>query len=224
MEKKFRFKFLKEGSTKYLSHLDVISVMTRALRRADIALKYSEGFNQRPKLSFGPPVPLGIESRAEYSDITVAEDITDQEFASRANESLIEGIRISAARQFFTRTESLMSIIDIIDYSIYITGKYPGGRKSLEIIDRIKSIQDFKGSIYDMGIEKESKNEKCLIVKLSGFAKTSENREMKVFKPVQFIEKFKEIIGGWGLDIKQVIKEEAYALKEGGKRTPFEVL
>jgi radical SAM-linked protein len=224
MEIKFRFKFLKEGSSKYLSHLDVISVMTRALRRAGIALKYTEGFNQRPKLSFGPPVPLGIESRAEYCDITVVEDMTDEEFASRANESLIGGIRISAVKQFSGRPASLMSIIDIIDYSIYIGSSYPGREKSLEIIDSACSIVDFKGSIHDTGAGKKSKDGKFWVIKLSGFAGTSENMGMKVFRPVQFVEKFKEIVLYYGLDIERVVKEEAYSLKEGEKLTPFEVL
>jgi radical SAM-linked protein len=224
MEKKFRFKFIKEGSSKYLSHLDVMSLMIRALRRAGIALKYTEGFNQRPKLGFGPPAPLGIESRAEYCDITVVEDITGEEFAHRTNESLIEGIRISDVKQFSGRTASLMSIIDVIDYSICISRRYPAREKSLEIMDSVYNIVDFKGSIYDTVAEEKSGDGKLWIIKLSGFACTSEKGGRKVFRPIQFIEKFKEITANHGLYIEKVVKEEAYALKEGGKLTPFEVL
>ena len=49
----FRFKFSKTGEYKYFSHLDIISIITRALRRARIRVKYSEGFNPRPKINFG---------------------------------------------------------------------------------------------------------------------------------------------------------------------------
>ena len=46
--------------------------MIRALRRAGIRVKYTEGFNPKPKITFGPPIPLGVESAAEYADVTLS--------------------------------------------------------------------------------------------------------------------------------------------------------
>jgi radical SAM-linked protein len=65
MEKRLRFKFAKAGVLKYLSHLDMINIIIRAIRRSSILAKYTEGFNPKPKITFGPPIPLGIESQAE---------------------------------------------------------------------------------------------------------------------------------------------------------------
>ena len=65
---RYRGAFRKMGAMKYLSHLDLLRTMTRALRRAGISLKYSQGFNPRPLISFSPALAVGIESREEYVD------------------------------------------------------------------------------------------------------------------------------------------------------------
>ncbi|MBU4449943.1 MAG: TIGR03936 family radical SAM-associated protein, partial [Actinobacteria bacterium] len=52
-----------------LSHLDIVRLMTRALSRSGIIVKYDKGFNPKPKISFSNPIPLGVESLAEYCDL-----------------------------------------------------------------------------------------------------------------------------------------------------------
>jgi uncharacterized protein (DUF2344 family) len=42
--------------------------MTRALSRSGIIVQYDKGFNPKPKISFSNPIPLGVESLAEYCD------------------------------------------------------------------------------------------------------------------------------------------------------------
>ncbi|MCK7502832.1 MAG: DUF2344 domain-containing protein [Desulfobacterales bacterium] len=36
----------------------------RALRRAGVPLDFSRGFNPKPKVSFGPPLPVGVAGEA----------------------------------------------------------------------------------------------------------------------------------------------------------------
>lgn len=47
-----RLRFSKTGRLKYISHLDINRVMSRALKRAGIPLWYTEGFNPHPYMSF----------------------------------------------------------------------------------------------------------------------------------------------------------------------------
>jgi radical SAM-linked protein len=60
LEQLVRVKYCKDGPIKYISHLNLGQVFTRALRRADIPVVISGGFNPRFRISFGPPLPLGI--------------------------------------------------------------------------------------------------------------------------------------------------------------------
>jgi radical SAM-linked protein len=90
-----RLFYVKQGDIRFLSHLEVIQVFFQAFRRAGIKLHYTQGFNPVPKASFSPALPVGTESLAEYLDIDLLEEITDESiFLSRINKQLPSGIRI----------------------------------------------------------------------------------------------------------------------------------
>lgn len=89
-----RVKFTKENYLKYISHLDLMRLFNRAFRRANIPIKYSEGYNPQPKFSIANPLSLGIESISEYMDIELYEDILVEEFIENMNRELPKDIRI----------------------------------------------------------------------------------------------------------------------------------
>lgn len=96
--KSVRIVFSKTGRAKYVSHLDLVRAMTRAVRRADIPLWYTEGFNRHPYLTFASPLSLGYEGLRESMDIRMEEDIPFGELVERLNRVLPEGlIALSAA-------------------------------------------------------------------------------------------------------------------------------
>jgi radical SAM-linked protein len=68
-----RLRFSKVGKVRWTSHRDVARMWERAFRRVDLRLAYTEGFNPRPKVSFGLALPTGAESIAEYLDIELAD-------------------------------------------------------------------------------------------------------------------------------------------------------
>jgi radical SAM-linked protein len=61
----FVIKFKVAGKLRFLSHAEMLSVFQRACVRAGINVKYSEGFNPRPKMSLPLPRPVGVESDDE---------------------------------------------------------------------------------------------------------------------------------------------------------------
>lgn len=96
--KSVRIVFSKTGRIKYVSHLDLVRAMTRAVRRADIPLWYTEGFNKHPYLTFAAPLSLGYEGLRETMDIRMADDFPHDELVKRLNAVLPEGlVAISAA-------------------------------------------------------------------------------------------------------------------------------
>ena len=90
--KSVRIMFSKTGRAKYVSHLDLVRAMTRAVRRANIPLWYTEGFNRHPYLTFAAPLSLGYEGLRETMDIRMAEDFPYNELVKRLNDVLPEGL------------------------------------------------------------------------------------------------------------------------------------
>lgn len=107
--------FSKQGRIKYVSHLDIMRCMTRAVRRADIPLWYTEGFNPHPYLNFLQPMPLGVEGVNEPLDIRIEGEITDKEIMDKLNAVLPVGIEITKVTQPFMKSNDLA----FAEYEIY---------------------------------------------------------------------------------------------------------
>ncbi len=89
-----RLRFSKTDRLKYISHLDINRAMARALKRAEIPLWYTEGFNPHAYMSFSLPLSLGVESLCESVDLRIVGDITNDEIKERLNSVLPDGLKI----------------------------------------------------------------------------------------------------------------------------------
>jgi radical SAM-linked protein len=98
---RMNFAFSKSGRMKFISHLDLMRLLTRAMRRAAIPVKVSEGFNPHPKLSIARAIKLGMESGRESASVLLKEPLNAQDFRERLNSQLPEGIEIVDASQTF---------------------------------------------------------------------------------------------------------------------------
>lgn len=91
------FIFSKKGLMKYISHLDLMRLFTRAMRRAELPLKITEGFNPHPKFSIKQALKLGVESEHEEACAVMKEFLKPEEFRVRLQKQLPEGIAIISA-------------------------------------------------------------------------------------------------------------------------------
>ena len=66
---KIRIKFRKWGVMKFIGHLDMMRYFQKAVRRAKIDIRYSEGYSPHQIMSFAAPLGVGITSDGEYFDI-----------------------------------------------------------------------------------------------------------------------------------------------------------
>ena len=89
-----RIKFAKRGSLIFVSHLDFAHSFTRALKRAELPLKYSEGFNPHPKQVFALPLSVGMVGENELCDITLTEDFSHEEVKARLENAFTHEIEI----------------------------------------------------------------------------------------------------------------------------------
>ena len=86
--------FKKMGMSRYVSHLDLMRAMTRSVRRAEVPLWYTEGYNPHPYLTFALPLSLGMESLYESMDIRIEGESTNEEIFGLLKGSMPPGIEI----------------------------------------------------------------------------------------------------------------------------------
>lgn len=93
---KIRIKFRKYGALKFVGHLDMMRYFQKALKRAGIDMKYSEGFNPHMIMSFAAPLGVGITSDGEYFDIEVLSTKSTAESLKVLNEAMVEGVEVTS--------------------------------------------------------------------------------------------------------------------------------
>src|SRR3990167_11377873 len=62
-----RLRFQKKGTLRFISHHDLMRLLERALRRAELPIKMTQGFNPRLRMSFPLALALGIEGHERKS-------------------------------------------------------------------------------------------------------------------------------------------------------------
>ena len=92
-----RLRFSKTGKAKYMSHLDLMSTMRRALLRAGVGLKYTEGFNPHPYMSVALPLSIGCGSICELIDFSASAKLSTVGLPETINATLPEGLVILEA-------------------------------------------------------------------------------------------------------------------------------
>ena len=96
---RIRLVVAKEGRSAYISHLDMMRTLTRALARAELPLRHSEGFHQRAYLSLVRPLSLGYESDGELCDVVLARRCDPAALPERINRVLPEGLTVKSASE-----------------------------------------------------------------------------------------------------------------------------
>lgn len=92
-----RITFEKKGRARYISHLDLNRTMIRALRRAELPIWYTEGFNKHPYVTFAAPLSLGFEGARETMDVRLNEEYDMDELVHRLDAVMPEGLHVTAA-------------------------------------------------------------------------------------------------------------------------------
>ena len=115
---RYRARFTKEERLRFLSHLDLVRTVVRSFRRASIPLAYSQGYHPKPKLSFGPALPVGVASTDEYVDFETRDQIDPEDFLARMRAAAPAGLRFLAMRRLGPGEEPLQKSINVARYSV----------------------------------------------------------------------------------------------------------
>ncbi len=116
---RLRLKFQKVDQLKFVSHLELMRVMERTFRRLELPLKFTQGFNPHPKISYAAPLSVGVSSDSEYVDVELVEKVNiDQVIADSAKE-LPNGLKFLDGKYVETK-KSLMSITAYSTYAVQV--------------------------------------------------------------------------------------------------------
>lgn len=90
---KARMKFAKEGRAKYISHLDLMHTMQRAMARCQMPLWFTEGFNQHAYVSVALPLSTGYSGEYEFLDFNITSESVPVNAVEALNDVFPEGLR-----------------------------------------------------------------------------------------------------------------------------------
>ena len=153
---KLRIKFSKQGPVKFVGHLDVMRYFQKAMRRADIDIKYSEGFSPHQIMSFASPLGVGLTSNGEYMDIEVNSTEDCKTIMSRLNETMADGIQVTECHILEEHAKNAMSLVAAADYTLtFREGKQP---KDLESF--LNRLSEFVQQDHILMTKKTKKGER----------------------------------------------------------------
>lgn len=144
-----RLTFAKQGRARYISHLDLMRTMQRAIKRSGIPIWYTQGFNPHAYLMFPLALPLGTDSCIEILDIALTEDLPFDRVVEQLNSSMPEGLYfVSAARPKMKHTDIAFAEYELT-VSFGITAEAAlekfGGFIGQEVIEIEKRTKPKKG-------------------------------------------------------------------------------
>ncbi len=123
---RLRLTFSRGEEVKYISHLDLMRLWQRALRRADIPLAYSQGFSPHPRISLAAPLAVGVTSSGELMDIFLEHRVSPHFFVKSIGQQLPPSIDISEVVEVGLGLPSLQSQVLYAEYEVgVVTDKGP---------------------------------------------------------------------------------------------------
>ncbi|RKM62501.1 DUF2344 domain-containing protein [Butyrivibrio sp. CB08] len=170
---KLRLKFSKNGPIKFIGHLDVMRYFQKAIRRADIDIKYSEGFSPHQVLSFAQPLSVGATSDGEYLDMTVNSMVSTQDIMYRLNSVMNEGIKILAITELKEGEDKAMTLSYAARYCLQL-------RKSADFPDWTYKMEEYLKGDHLPAMKKTKSGEKEIDMKQMLFDYTFDHENSSV--------------------------------------------
>src|SRR5262245_18048914 len=137
----FVMHYWKEGPARFLSHLNVMQLMERAMIRSEFPLRFTEGFNPHPKFSTSPAIPLGMSSHSEYIQFELLAEMPQNPVA-RMNACLIEGLAVQSITPFETKRQPAITQPLRATYKAWIEGEEVNGEAEVlgELMGRVNDL------------------------------------------------------------------------------------
>ncbi len=211
--------FAKTGPMRYLSHLEVMRVFDRAVRRARIAVDYTQGYHPRAKISFAPPLPVGAEGLKELCEIDLATEKSANELGKALSRQLPAGLDLVSAQVRRRDRHSPFAKLDRAEYrlDVEIVGGTPQqlqaavqqfrGAEQITVQRKTKrrtQTIDIRPHTYELRLEHRDSS-MCLFIDV-GFG------EDNLVKPEEVITTLSQMMGHIDLLVGRVTRLKMYMI------------
>ncbi len=183
--KKFEIRFSKLGPARFFGHLELATIFQRAIRRAGLDARYSQGFNPQMKLSFENALPVGMESEEEICFIELEGMVFPETVMKRLNDTLPSGLCVTGCR-LFCRSERRDT--DISRYIVAMPGIGPEKRVIEEFLSCDSFVvEDFskKGKIRKTDLRRAV--EKILVLDLQTIEMVLKKYNGRTIRPARIL-------------------------------------
>jgi radical SAM-linked protein len=149
---RIRVKFAKTEPMRFTSHLDLYRAWERLLRRADVPLVFSQGYNPRPRIQLAAPLPLGITSSCEIIDIWMSDNQLDlQTLRTRIIQVQPPGIDVREVEYIDPNFPPLQKEVHAAEYSVALLDPTPNlDRKIATLLNSESILRQRRGKSYDL--------------------------------------------------------------------------
>ena len=138
---RLRVEFAKGEAIRFISHLDLMRVWHRTLRRAAVPLAYSEGFIPRPRISLAAPLAVGTTGGAELMDVYLDRRMSPLTFMKMLQPQLPNGLEATAVEEVPASLPSLQSLVHSAEYAV--TGCIEDSSKTRDLVEQaVASLLD----------------------------------------------------------------------------------
>lgn len=113
---KYLLSFYKHGNMRFISHLDLQRLFFRAIRRAELPVAFSNGYNPHQKVNIVQPLSLGFEAENELFEITLTDACAPQKLMEELNRAMPEGIRFYRCKEI---SPEIVNLSRFSEYALY---------------------------------------------------------------------------------------------------------
>lgn len=106
MKFNYQMRFAKTGRSRFISHLDTLSCLTRAVRRTGYAMAFTEGMRPKPVLSLAMPLGVGVEGEDEICDFSLQQRVPLPVLAKKLSRELPEGMELTSVGPTYERSKA----------------------------------------------------------------------------------------------------------------------
>ena len=122
---KIRLTLRKSGRTTAISHLEFMTLLHRAVQRAALPIRFSEGFHPAPRISFGDALPIGVASETELVDLELTERQSPQDVLHRLNKEMPADIQVLHAEEWPLKGPSPGASLATATYRVQLPANPP---------------------------------------------------------------------------------------------------
>jgi radical SAM-linked protein len=152
-KQRLRVAFTRDETLKYIGHLDMARTWQRIVRRANLPLAYSEGFNPQPRMSFAAALPVGCTSDHEVMDVVLSLPCEIEAVRAQLDSALPPGMKVVSIAEMPLSAPALQMQLAAAEFEITVEGA-----EALEVLpERVRQflaasevVRDRRGKVYNL--------------------------------------------------------------------------